>query len=420
MISLIRYCRKPQFVFACVALFAFVLYWMSALALEARGGTTHFHVDTWLYSELAVDDVFSRITPDSQISRIFRFHPTTVVLAAGWMKVVKPLTRWFEALHLLKGLFAAVGALGVWAALWAFAAVVPYRYVLLWGGAYASSLGIWYFSSIEESKIVTATLTACYIATYMHLRTDWTWRKATLLTAILVVACLNEIVAALLVIIPAVDALVQRGWRALTGWWIATHALVPPFALVLLESVMRGWSRVVGTHPEGSNHFSMFFWYVAQNEISAHSVKEFIARWFFFNIAAPERHADHWANPSIKFGGIFYPTLSTYLDSPLPATVAGLFALIVAIIVLGPKRVTASTTASLVWALFAFASARAIVFFFFNAKECMLFSPSVTLPHLLFLALPFTAADLAERAKGVLLALFVAVLFLTNGLFIIG
>ena len=159
---------------ALFAMLAFALYWLSAFALEARDGTMHFHADTWLYSELAEDNLFDRIVPDSQLARVFRFHPTTVVLAAGWMKIVKPLSTWIMPLHLLKGLFAAVGALGVWAAMQAFAAVVPRRHVLLWGAIYASSLGVWYFSSIEESKIVTATLSGLYIATYLHLRTNWT------------------------------------------------------------------------------------------------------------------------------------------------------------------------------------------------------------------------------------------------------
>ena len=47
-------------------------------------------------------------------------------------------------------------------------------------GIYAVSFGVWYFASIEESKIVTATLSALYIAIYLHLRDDWTMRGAVL------------------------------------------------------------------------------------------------------------------------------------------------------------------------------------------------------------------------------------------------
>src|SRR5262245_62001992 len=118
-------------------------------------------------------------------------------------------------------MFAAAGAVGVWAAMWAFAAVVPRRYVLPLGAIYAVTLGVWYFSSVEESKAITAALTALYIATYLRLRTRWTLRGAVLLTAILLLACLNEIVAGFLVLVPAVDTLVRRGWDVRHGRWIA-------------------------------------------------------------------------------------------------------------------------------------------------------------------------------------------------------
>jgi hypothetical protein len=50
----------------------------------------------------------------------------------------------------------------------------------------------------------------------------------------------------------------------------------------------------------------------------------------------------------------------------------------------------------------------------------MLFSPSVILSHLLLLAIPFAAAILPERVKVALLALVGALLFVNNGLFILG
>jgi hypothetical protein len=223
--SLADYHRSTRLIFALVALAAFAVYWLSSFALVARNGTQHFYVDAWLYAELAQPNVFDRLVPETQLARIFRFHPVTVFLAAGWMKIVGPLTAWFTPAQLLKALFAAVGALGVWAALWAFAALLPRRYALLWGAIYGSSLCIWYFSSIEESKIVTATLCALYIATYLRLRENWTRRGALLLTAILLLACLNEITAAFLVALPAVDTLVQERWEVLKRWWIVAHAL---------------------------------------------------------------------------------------------------------------------------------------------------------------------------------------------------
>ena len=79
-------------------------------------------------------------------------------------------------------MFAAVGGVGVWAAMAVFAAVVPRRQAMVWGAIYATSLSIWYFSSIEELKVAAATLSALYIAAYLHLRKRWTLPGAALLT----------------------------------------------------------------------------------------------------------------------------------------------------------------------------------------------------------------------------------------------
>src|SRR5689334_17000446 len=110
--------RTTQVVFVLVALVALAVYWASSFVLVARDGTQHFHVDSWLYAELSEPDLFDRILPDTQLARIMRFHPVTVLLAAAWMKVVGPLTVWFTPESLLKAFFAAVGTLGVWASLW--------------------------------------------------------------------------------------------------------------------------------------------------------------------------------------------------------------------------------------------------------------------------------------------------------------
>jgi len=408
-------------VFALIALAAFVVYWLSSFALVARNGTQHFHVDAWLYAELSEPHLFDRILPETQLARIVRFHPVTVILAAGWMKIVSPFAAWFTPAQLLKALFAAAGALGVWASLRAFASLLPRHYALLWGSVYASSLGIWYFSSIEESKIVTATLSALYIAAYLRMRTSFSRSAALRLSAILLIACLNEIVAAFLVAIPAVDTLVRERREAFKRWWIAAHAMVAVFALLLLEVVMRSWSSVVGTGAEGANHFSMLIWYASYTQFTFNTVYYFLVSWLFFSIAAPERYAYHWADPSIHFGGIFIPGLANYVGSPLRAALAFLFTVLLAVVIVLRKRMSFLQNAPAVMlALASYAFVRGVFFLVFNPKENMLFSPSVILPHLLLVAMPFAASTLPERAKIALLALFAALLFVNNGLFVLG
>lgn len=413
--------------FALVAGAAFVLYWASSFVLEARSATTHFGADSWYFAELAQGNVFARVSSNYFLDRVMRFHPATVVMAAAWMQVLSPITQWVTPLHLLKAMFAAVGAVGVWAALSAFAAVVPRSYATLLGIIYATSFGVWYFASIEESKIITATLSALYIASYLHVRKNWTMRGAAALTAILLIACLNEMVSGFLVIIPVVDTLVQRGWDWRQGRWIAVHALAGPVAFAIIEGVVHG--RVVAvTHPEGSSHFGMLIAYISKNFYSFLDLYTFVMSWLFFNIAAPTPDASFGVQPGANykgyvFKGYFEPALSNYIFSPASVGVAALFCVLVVASILpryrprcrddGPNAISA-----LLCALAAFTVLRGAFFFIFNPREPMLFSPAVTLPHMLMLGIPFVASRLP--AKHIWLGVFAVLLIIANGAFIVG
>jgi hypothetical protein len=405
--------------FALLALAAFGIYWASSFHLESAHRTTHFAADTWFYAELAKGDVLGRIAGDYHLDRIFRFHPTTVLIAAAWMEVVHPLAQWVAPEHLLKALFAVVGAVGVWAALWAFAAVAPRRYAIWLGAAYASSLSIWYFSSIEESKIVSATLTGLYIATYLYVRTAWTLRGAALLTTVLLVACLNEIVAAFLIVIPLVDTLAQRGWSLRDLRWIAGHALAAPVALAILEGLMRGRMGAAGYHPEGANHLSMFLYYLAHNDYSLWSLHAFLVKWLLFSIAAPTPDASYLADANINYGGDFEPIAAHYLSSPASASLAVLLVVMAVAGVLPWRRQHAlGGLTGVLLALVAYALVRGVFFLVFIPYECILFSTPIVLAHILVAGLLFTTSRFP--AKQALLAGVAMLLFVTNGAFILG
>src|SRR5262245_19636644 len=409
-----------QIALLLLPLAAFGVYWVSSLILVARDGTTHYAADTWFYTELAKGSIFDRLADNYHLDRVFRFHPTTVVLAAAWMQVVAPLLPSVSPLQALKAMFAAAGAVGVWAAMRAFAAAVPGRYVPLFGAIYAGSLSVWYFSSIEESKIVSATLVALYIATYLHLRKQWTTRGAVLLTAILLLACLNESVAVILVVIPAVDILVQRGWDALRhGRWIALHALASPVAVAILETLMRVRTGAASSQSEGANHFSMLVHYISQNEYNLENLYEFALRWLFFSVAAPSRFARYWADASQNYGGDFEPLVANYLASPASAGLVVLFAaMLIASVLPRYRNPNAGAMAGILLALLAYSALRGTFFFVFIPYETLLFTPSVVLAHLLLIGMPFAASSFP--AKGTLLAAFALLLLVVNGTFILG
>lgn len=395
-----------------VALGAFGLYWLSAVILQGRDATLTFGSDSHLYAMLGEG------TP---VDRVTRFHPLTTALATVWMKLLGPLTAWITPQVLYKGLFAAVGAAGAWAATAVFEAIGPRRHAPLWGIVYATSLGVWYFSSIEESKIVTTTLVAFYIATYLRLRTSWSTRGAVVLSGLLLINCLNEIVAAFLVAVPAVDALVQHGWNVRTqlrrNWWIACHALAAVVAFLFLVFVVNGWLVPPGKEAEGASHLSMLLYYLVQHTFSAEAVYDFAIRWVFFNLAAPSIEATFGAGGA--YMGDFPPGLMGYLNSPVSAGMVALFGAIVAICLL-PRYRGAITRemAGLMLGVSAYAVLRALFFFLVYPGEYMLFAAAVALPHILLIAIPFAVSTYPR--KQTLLAGLAALLFVVNASFILG
>lgn len=422
--------------FVLIALAALGLYWLSALVLQARGKVNLFGADRVLYAKLAGSNVTERIGRDYALDRITRFHPLTTGMAVAWMKALNPLTQWITPRQLLKGLFAAIGAIGVWAAMWAFAAVVPRGQAMLWGAVYATSLGVWYFSSIEESKIVSATLTALYIAAYLHLRRRWTLPGAALLTAILLLACLNEIIAGFLVVIPLVDTLMTRGQsldqslhrslhrRLPHGRWIALHALTALAALMFLELVVN--RHIVGTTTagpggglEGASHLAMLVHYVTRHDFGPAALHAFLVNWLCFSVAAPTSFTTLAPAEWPLYTAYFEPALANYFSSPVSAGLIVLLGVIVAACVL-PKRQAegGSGVAAILAALLAYAFLRGLFWFVVNPFECILFSPAATLAHLLLIGIPFAASSLP--AKQGVIAAFALLLFITNGTFIIG
>jgi hypothetical protein len=415
--------RNWRIAFGLIAAAAFGLYWLSAVVLEARWATTHFGADTWSYAQLASGDVWARSAADETLSRIARFHPVTIALIATWMEITKPLTMFLSPAVLLKALFAAVGAVGVWASTLAFSVVMPKRYAVLFGVIYATSLGVWYFSSIEESKIVTATLAAVYIAGYLKLRENWTLRGAVGLTVVLGIACLNEIVSGFLVFIPLVDTLVRRGWALREQIWVAAHALAAPFALIILETAFKPAFAADAADTEGASHVGMLLYYMTRNSHGWPEIHAFLSNWLFFNISAPTTHADFGVPAGADYRGYFEPLIMNYFQSPATVLPVIVFAVVIAICVLPKFRGNLQSASScghvtgIILGLLAYTVVRGTFFFIFNPPEPLLFSPAVTLAHLLIIGIAFVASTFF--AKRLALVALIVGLIVANGSFIL-
>ena len=396
---------------ALVCIGAFAVYWSSSFILDTplRDGRMQFGADTLDFAPLANGEISNRN---------LRLHPLTIALSLAWLKVVSPLTAWLEPAHLHRALFALIGALGVWTALSAFATLVERKYVALLGVIYASSLGIWYFASIEESKILTATLASLYIAVYLHVRAAPTRRDLLLLSLVLFAACLNEIVAAFLVAIPATDFFLRYGFDLRKSRWIFLHALIPPATLLLLEFFVNGVIAAPTDNPENASHVSMFFYYLVR-EHSLAAAYIYVINWFCFSIAAPAPEADYLFSKWPLHPYYFEPTLSNYFNFLPQAAIAIAFFVIAAgaLLALWKKALNRDLSICLL-ALLAYALVRCLFFYFIHPLEGLLFTGPVILAHLLLLAVPFCASPLP--AKRWILAIFALLLIIGNGLFITG
>lgn len=391
-----------------LVLAASCLYWLASFVLQSHQTASSFGADSTLYTAIA----------DGEIAdRLIRFHPVTVALAFDWMKMANPFSEWVAPHHLISMLFAVIGALGVWAALSAFRATVPARYLLLCGLIYAFSLGTWYFSAIAESKIVTASLSTLYIALYLRLRDKWSAPGAWLLAGVLGIACLNEIVAAFLIVIPVVDTLLQRGLALRNVKWIAAQALVVPLAFFILEVTVNGRLHHDPANIESGSLFKMFWFYVGFNDHSLVSLYNFLLNWLFFNIVAPTRTAFAAVPLWPTFFGYFEPSFVNYFTHVTSAGAILFLGVMVVASLTPPWRPEAQSSFGLLIPLAAYTLLRGAFFFLFNPAEAMLFSAAVTLPHLMIIIIPFAASKFP--AKIPVLAGFAALMFLTNARFLV-
>lgn len=298
-------------------------------------------------------------------------------------------------------------------------AVLPFREALLWGGIYSVSFGVWFFASVEESKILSATMAAIYIGGYLHLRQRWTRHGAALLTIVLLLACLNEIALGALIVVPLIDTMLRKGWNWRHYPWMALHATAGVIALLLLEFVVNGLVIARDHDPEGSSHLVLFFHYFAKADHSLASLYAFLLNWLSFNLVAPTPNAPHYFGGDPTFGAYFAPSFMDYFGAPASAS-AILMILAAAALALGVglrgERPRAFN--GLVPALAMFSLLRALFFFLFNPVEPLLFSPAVTLAHLLILAGPISVANIPR--KELFLAGLLMLLIAANSRFFVG
>ena len=158
----------------------------------------------------------------------------------------------------------------------------------------------------------------------------------------------------------------------------------------------------------------MLIYYVSRGYHGADMLYLFIANWLLFSLAAPTANAPLWTPP-----GFFGPPLGNYFSSLVSAMLATLFIATIAVIVVKGKRIEGrDSLAGVALGLMAYSLVRGTFFFIFDPPEALLFTSSVTLAHLLIIAILFAAMHFP--GKPVLLAALALLLFASNQAFIVG
>jgi hypothetical protein len=188
---------------------------------------------------------------------------------------------------------------------------------------------------------------------------------------------------------------------------------------VFLELAVNDRLVAADPDPEGASHFSMLLYYVGQNHYDLGTLREFVSRWLFYSIAAPSLDATYAAGDNYAGDYGAEVTLASYLASPVSIALVLVFAAIaVASALPGYRREQPAALSGVAGALGAYALLRAAFFLAVYPGECLIFSSSTVLAHMLLVAMPFTAS-LFPWKRG-LLWTFAALLFIANASFIIG
>ncbi len=393
-----------------IFLSAFVLYFSTSAILIANESTGYFGADSEVYLNLA----YGQIEPQAEL-----FHPFTILIAHGWMSIFAPLKSFMSPGEILAAMFAAIGAAGVAAAHAAFRGIAQRSLVLPATLVYALSLSVWYFSSIHETKIIDAAIASIYIAIYIHLRNNWSLKGAVWLTIVLIIGCMNAIVAAFLVTIPAIDTFLKHKYNIFKLKWVVLHALPAPLIFLALELFINYSVQTRGLEAEGNSHLDLLITFAKLGDHSLESFYGFILNWFIFSLAAPSQYANHTYQIWPDYEGYFYPAITTYFSHIAQALFIIAFAVILLLIIFSKKKISDNNNIHyLLIGLGLYSAERIVLFFIFIPSEALLYSSPTVLAHLIIITALLSRC--AVRMKLLAFHYCAAMLAISNIRFIFG
>jgi len=321
-------------------------------------------------------------------------HPLTGWLITSYRYFINNLLHIAYSTTVAKFLFSFFGAINV---------MIVYRIFLMFFNRYKSflftvcygfSLSVWYFSSVPESYVISATLYSLYFWYFIKHCSDLRLMKVLILLGILAFAICNDISSVFLLFLP----LIYFNKEIITNKRIRSYFLLHVFFLVALCIMFKflGWDVV------------KFF--LIQREgygPSSYVLSDFIEPFLnviFFSVGAPS-HETSYAPRLLSFNSAFFkPTLLGYMDHIVTAI---FFIFYGSLMIIALSRVQLIKHNKFIIPFIVFIAARYLSIVFFNPGEAFLFTTLSTLPLLLILFCLFDTAHF--RYKGA----FELVLFLS-------
>jgi len=331
-------------------------------------------------------------------------HPITAKLMEfyrGFISILLPITITPFVMKLLFSFFGAINVMIVHSICSMFFS--RYRSVLV-AVCYGFSLSVWYFSSVPESYVFSATLYSLYFWYFIKHCSDLRLIKVLILLGLLTLALLNDISSVYLLLLP----FVYYNKKIITDKKIRSYFLLHVFFIFACCVVIKinEWP-VVEFYSNMRNDFSVTS-FIKDDFI------EPLLNLLFFSIGAPSHEVTYAPRMLPYYPGYFQPSVWGYMSQIVTAI---FFVFYSGLMIIALTRVQLIKHNKFIIPFIIFLFARYLSIIFLNPGEAFLFTMLSTLPLLLVLFCLFDSAQF--RYKGAFELILILSMTASNLMFFI-
>jgi len=319
------------------------------------------------------------------IGHIFR-HPLTTWLIKSYRGLIEGMFHVTASIPAMKFLFSFFGAINI-VIVYSICTMFFNRYrSVLYTACYGFSLSVWYFSSVPESYVISATLYSLYIWYFIKHSSDLRLTQVLISLGILTLALLNDISSVFLLLLP----LTYYNKKIITDKKIRRFFLLHVFFFLASWFVIKfqQWP-LVEFYSNMRNDFSV-------KSFMINDFMEPLLNVTFFSIGAPSHEVSYAPRMLPHYPGYFVPSLWGYMNHIVTAI---FFVFYSGFIMIALSRIHLIKHNKFIIPFIIFIIARYVSIIFVNPGEAFLFTILSTLPLLLVLFFLFDMTNF--KYKGI-------------------